>query len=128
MFVKRAMPRVLVIDDNRDMRDLLRVVLERDGYAVDVAADGEEGLQIQNARPADVVITDIFMPNRDGLETIGRLRAEHPRAKVLVISGGGDVVRGTSYLSTAREIGAHAVLPKPFDLPALLATVRGLIT
>ena len=128
MFVKRAMPRILVIDDNRDMRDLLRVVLERDGYAVDVAADGEEGLQIQSARPADVVITDIFMPNRDGLETIGRLRAEHPRVKVLVISGGGDVVRGTSYLSTAREIGAHAVLPKPFDLPALLATVRGLIT
>ncbi|HZS68534.1 MAG TPA: response regulator [Burkholderiales bacterium] len=122
------MPRILVIDDNRDMRDLLRVVLERDGYAVDVAADGEEGLQIQSARPADVVITDIFMPNRDGLETIGRLRAEHPRVKVLVISGGGDVVRGTSYLSTAREIGAHAVLPKPFDLPALLATVRGLIT
>ena len=128
MSVKRAMPRILVIDDNRDMRDLLRVVLERDGYAVDVAADGEEGLQIQSARPADVVITDIFMPNRDGLETIGRLRAEHPRVKVLVISGGGDVVRGTSYLSTAREIGAHAVLPKPFDLPALLATVRGLIT
>jgi len=128
LFVKRAMPRILVIDDNRDMRDLLRVVLERDGYAVDVAADGEEGLQIQSARPADVVITDIFMPNRDGLETIGRLRAEHPRVKVLVISGGGDVVRGTSYLSTAREIGAHAVLPKPFDLPALLATVRGLIT
>jgi len=122
------MPRILVIDDNRDMRDLLRVVLERDGYAVDVAADGEEGLQIQSARPADIVITDIFMPNRDGLETIGRLRAEHPRVKVLVISGGGDVVRGTSYLSTAREIGAHAVLPKPFDLPALLATVRGLIT
>jgi DNA-binding response OmpR family regulator len=122
------MPRILVIDDNRDMRDLLRVVLERDGYAVDVAADGEEGLQIQSARPADVVITDIFMPNRDGLETIGRLRAEHPRVKVLVISGGGAVVRGTSYLSTAREIGAHAVLAKPFDLPALLATVRGLIT
>jgi len=122
------MPRILVIDDNRDMRDLLRVVLERDGYAVEVAADGEEGLRAQSARPADVVITDIFMPNRDGLETIARLRAEHPRAKVLVISGGGDVVRGAGYLSTAREIGAHAVLPKPFELPALLAAVRGLIT
>jgi DNA-binding response OmpR family regulator len=118
--------RVLVIDDNRDMRDLLRVVLEREGYAVDVAADGEEGLRLQSDRPSDVVITDIFMPNRDGLETVGQLRAQHPRVKVLVISGGGDVVRGTTYLSTAREIGAHAVLRKPFDLPALLDTVRGL--
>jgi DNA-binding response OmpR family regulator len=108
------------------MRDLLRVVLEREGYAVDVAADGEEGLRLQSDRPADVVITDIFMPNRDGLETVGQLRAQHPRVKVLVISGGGDVVRGTTYLSTAREIGAHAVLRKPFDLPALLDTVRGL--
>lgn len=122
------MPRILVIDDNRDMRDLLRAVLEGDGYAVEVAVDGEEGLRAQSARPADVVITDIFMPNRDGLETIARLRAEYPHVKVLVISGGGDVVRGANYLSTAREIGAHAVLPKPFELPALLATVRGLVT
>lgn len=121
------MPRVLVIDDNDDTRDILRVVLEGAGYAVEVAADGDEGLRAQHARPADVVITDIFMPNRDGLETISRLRAEHPRVKVVVISGGGAMVRGTSYLHTAREIGAHAVLSKPFEQQALLDTLRGLL-
>ena len=75
------MSRVLVIEDHPHMRDLLRRQLEGDGYAVETAADGEEGLRLQAAQPADLVITDIFMPNVDGIETISRLRVEYPRTK-----------------------------------------------
>jgi len=121
------MSRILVIDDNRDTRDLMRVLLEGAGYTVDLASDGEAGLEAQRRQPADVVITDIFMPVRDGLETLEQLRTEYPQVKVLVVSGGGSRVKGPGYLFTAREIGAHAVLAKPFDNEALLGAVRGLL-
>jgi CheY-like chemotaxis protein len=119
-----TMVRVLVIDDNPEVRELMRAVLEEAGYAVDLAADGALGLVLQRARPAEVVITDIFMPNQDGIETVATLRGEFPNAKVIAISGGGTRVKGRSYLATAAEIGAHAVLAKPFDSEALLDTVR----
>ena len=121
------MRRVLVIDDNRDMRELMRVILEGAGYTVDLAEDGEIGLRAQRARPADVVITDIFMPNQDGLEIISQLRSEYPGVKLLVVSGGGTLVKGAGYLSTAREIGAHAVLAKPFEQQDLLGALRALL-
>ena len=118
------MVRVLVIDDNQAVRDLIQFILEGAGYAVELAHDGEAGLRSQRARPADVVITDIFMPNQDGLETIARLREEYPRVKVVAMSGGGgSVIKGDRYLSTAREVGAHVLLPKPFDLDQLLRAV-----
>ena len=118
------MVRVLVIDDNQDVRDLIQFILEGAGYSVELAADGEAGLRSHRARPADVVITDIFMPNQDGLETIARLREEYPRVRVVAMSGGGGSgVKGGCYLSTAREIGAHVLLPKPFDLDQLLRAV-----
>jgi CheY-like chemotaxis protein len=119
--------RVLVIEDHRHMRDLLRRQLEGEGYAVETAADGDEGMKLQAAQPADVVITDIFMPNQDGIETITRLRLEYPATKILAISGGGRLVRGADYLVAAREAGAHAVLRKPVERESLLETVRGLV-
>ena len=85
------------------------------------------GLEAQRHAPAEVVVTDIFMPNCNGFETLERLRSGYPDAKVLVVSGGGARARGPGYLFTAREIGAHAVLAKPFDNEALLGAVRGLL-
>lgn len=120
LIMRAAMPRVLVIDDNAQVRELMRAILQGAGFAVDLAADGELGLVLQRARPAEVVITDIFMPNQDGLETIACLRKEFPQVKVIAMSGGGALVRGTAYLSTAAEIGAHALLRKPFEAEALL--------
>ena len=79
------------------------------------------------SRPADLIVTDIFMPNRDGLEIIPQLRADYPAAKVLAISGGGLLVKGAGYLYTAREIGAHSILAKPFDQQDLLRAVSALL-
>ena len=120
------MLRVLVIDDNQDMRDVIGVILEGAGYAVELAADGEAGLRSQRKQPFDIVITDIFMPNQDGIETIARLRNEYPALKLVAMSGGGSRTKGEGYLFTAREIGAHAVLAKPFDQEELLKAVRSL--
>jgi len=119
------MARVLVIDDNQDMRELMQVILEGAGHAVELAADGEAGLRAQSLRPVDVVITDIFMPNQDGIETISRLREEYPMVKVVAVSGGSaSGMKSGSYLFTAREIGAHVVLSKPFEHDELVRIVR----
>jgi CheY-like chemotaxis protein len=120
----RAVSRVLVIDDHEDTRELMRIILEGAGYAVGLAADGESGLAEQRAHPAEVVVTDIFMPNRDGLETIERLRKDFPQVKIIAVSGGGARVKGEGYLFTAREIGAHTILSKPFEPDHLLAAIR----
>lgn len=109
------------------MRDLMRVILEGAGYAVDLAEDGEAGLRALRTQAVDVIVTDIFMPNRDGLELIAQLRADYPAVKVLAVSGGGSVVRGEGYLATAREIGAHSILAKPFDQQDLLRAVSALL-
>jgi CheY-like chemotaxis protein len=122
-----AMFRLLVIDDNQDAREVIQLMLERAGYAVDVAPDGAAGLQALRRRPAHLVITDIFMPNRDGIETIEELRREFPALKVIAISGGGKLGHKEGYLVTARELGAHAVLSKPFEGEQLLQTVRDVL-
>ena len=121
------MSRVLVIDDNEDMRELLRLVLTHAGYEVELAHDGEAGVRAQRARPADLVITDIFMPNRDGFETIVELRSAHPGVKLVAVSGGGSRFSGEGYLAAARAAGADAALPKPFEQEELLRTVRRLL-
>lgn len=118
---------MLVIDDIRDMSDLTRVILEGAGYAVDVAEDGEVGLNALRVRPADVIVTDIFMTNRDGLEMLSRLRREYHDVKVLAISGGGSRMKGSSYLSTVRESARTPFWPSPFGQDELLRAVRALI-
>jgi DNA-binding response OmpR family regulator len=117
--------RVLVIDDNEDLRELIRDSLEHEGFEVAAAADGERGLESQRGRPAHIVITDIFMPEREGMETLVALRKEFPGAKIIVMSGGGSK-QGVDYLSVALQLGAAKSFSKPFDLKALSAAVREL--
>src|SRR4051812_17307984 len=124
--MRRPTTRILVIDDNSDIRDTLRWLLEGEGYLVSVAANGAEGLRLQRNQPADIVVTDIFMPEQDGIETLWKFREEFPNVPIVVMSGGG-AARGTDYLSVARELGAEKALRKPLD-PQELIDVVGQIT
>jgi len=117
-------PSVLIIDDERDTRESLRIILEAAGYSVRTARDGGEGLKLQEAQPADVVITDIFMPVVEGLETIQAVRSRFPRTKIIAVSGGGTAVRSISYLDSAGMAGADATLSKPVAPEELLALLR----
>jgi CheY-like chemotaxis protein len=115
--------RVLVIDDNPDMRRTMQALLESEGFVVSVAADGEEGLRLQRDFAADVVITDIFMPGREGIETIFELRKEFPHTRIIVMSGAARA-QGPDYFSVARELGAARALRKPFAPQELFDAIR----
>jgi CheY-like chemotaxis protein len=121
-----SLPRLLVVDDNEDMRQTMKRLLERLGYEVEVAANGARALEMQARVAADVLITDIFMPETDGLETINQFRTTFPHVKIIAMSGGGASIRETDYLSTATVVGADAVLRKPFSKESLLEALQGL--
>jgi two-component system response regulator (stage 0 sporulation protein F) len=105
--------RILVIDDDDRVRGLLRVLLEGDGHQVEEAVDGKAGLRALRDRSADVVLSDLFMPDVDGLEVIRELRRNFPRVGTIVLSGGGS--RGnTDMLVMAQYLGADGLLYKPF--------------
>ncbi|TMH60895.1 MAG: response regulator [Betaproteobacteria bacterium] len=119
------MARILVIDDEEDLRVLVRQALESDGHEVIPATNGAEGLALQRKRPADLVITDIFMPEADGIETIHEIKKDFPRVKVIAMSGGGRASSMLqSVLTTASALGIDAFLRKPFDFSTLLQSVR----
>jgi DNA-binding NtrC family response regulator len=120
------MARVLVIDDSPDIRAILREAFELHGYEVEVAHNGRVGLRLVRERPVDVVITDIFMPEQDGIETILELRRDFPDVKIIAMSGGGTT--GTMhYLPAAQQLGAVHSVAKPFDCLAIVETVRELL-
>jgi DNA-binding response OmpR family regulator len=118
--------RVLVIEDNSDLRSLIQSYLEEEGYDVVAAADGREGLQRQRSDPSEVVVTDIFMPGKEGIETVFDLKREFPGTRIIVMSGGPSLVQGMDYLGLARELGAAKTLSKPFTMKQLAAAVREL--
>ena len=117
---------ILVIDDDPAMRSTLRRILERDGHEVREAGDGLAGLRVFRERPTDVVVTDILMPGKEGIETIVELREEAPDVKILVISGGGSFQVET-VLDDAEAIGANASLAKPFTIDQLRNAVAALL-
>src|SRR5262245_32963669 len=115
--------RVLVVDDDAGVRNFLRMLLELEGYEVATVGNGIEALEAQRTDPAAIVLTDIFMPDADGMETIVQLREEFPQTKIIVMSGGGSY-RGADYLALAREIGAAKSLKKPFAPQDLIDAMR----
>jgi CheY-like chemotaxis protein len=117
--------RLLVVDDDADMRLTLKLSLELAGYTVDVAANGREALEVQRARPADVLITDIFMPDADGFEAIDAFRGEFPGTRIIVVSGGAQFSK-RDYLPDAALIGVDATLQKPFEIETLLEKLQTL--
>jgi CheY-like chemotaxis protein len=114
---------VLVIDDDRIVRDALRQVLQKAGYSVTCAADGVRGLAAFRENRPDLVITDIIMPEKEGIETIIEIRAQAPDLPILAISGGARI-GNADFLQIAKRLGATDVLPKPFEPKELLAKVE----
>ena len=120
------MSTILVIDDDAAILQMLRRALEHDRHTVQEAQDGSAGMQLYREQAFDLVITDLYMPEQDGIETIQQLRDMDPACRILAISG--DVARGSgSALRDARMLGADAVLAKPFTVTALLHIVRDLL-
>lgn len=117
---------ILIIDDDTEIREVLRQILERAGYEVMEASDGREGLNLYRERQADLIITDIVMPRKDGLETITDLRIEFPGSKIIAISGGGRL-DPKPYLELAEGFGADRLLTKPFGHEELLEAVQDLL-
>ena len=117
------MPSILIIDDNDELRDTLIVLLEDEGYTVIAAANGESGVgAFEQSRP-DLVLTDVIMPESDGIEAIRRIRAIDPNARVVAMSGGSLV--GNDYqLRAAKAAGAIAALAKPFEVDELVQVVE----
>jgi len=116
------MIQVLVIDDEAAVRAFVQQTLEEEGYRVSEAADGEEGLSALQTTPVDLIITDIFMPNKEGIETIRTVRKQFPQIKILAISGGGRH-KLTHSLPEALQFGAHGTLTKPFTPDQLVEAV-----
>jgi len=119
--------RILIIDDEELFRQMLKQMLEQAGHEVSEAADGDKGLAMFHKQPADLVITDIFMPEKEGIATIHDLKAEFPDLKVIAVTGGGYKRRGFEYLEFAEKIGADRALHKPFQRQEILTAIEELL-
>jgi CheY-like chemotaxis protein len=117
------MGRVLVIDDEPQIRSMLRMMLERAGHEVEEAPDGIEGIRIYRNNPVDLIISDLIMPNKDGIGMIIDLKKEFPDVKIIAMSGGG-LNKPEGYLEGAKKLGAQRTLTKPIDRDELLRTVN----
>jgi DNA-binding NtrC family response regulator len=118
--------RILIIDDEAQIRELLGQMLTREGYDVAYARDGKEGMNACREQSIDLIITDIIMPEKDGIEMILELRHDFPALKVIAISGGGRL-GPDGYLEMARKLGAHRTFFKPFNRKEILDAVQELL-
>ena len=115
---------ILLIDDNDQIRALLRLVLEEAGYFVMDAANGLEGLRQFRQTPVALVITDLLMPDSDGLEVTMTLRRESPHVKIIALTGG---VGNLNLLEVAKLLGAHRTIMKPIEIAELLDVVQQML-
>ncbi|GBE53465.1 sporulation initiation phosphotransferase F [bacterium BMS3Bbin14] len=118
--------RVLIVDDDEQIRALLQEVMEWAGFNVAVAENGRVAMRLQEQRPADLVITDLIMPEQEGLETITSLKRIYKDIKIIAISGGGRI-GPEAYLPAALELGADRIFSKPFDVQEIVDAVKALL-
>jgi CheY-like chemotaxis protein len=116
--------KILVIDDDHLVRYTLSKILSSNGYEVVTASDGRRGMAVLRAEHPDGVITDIIMPEQEGIDTIIQIRRERPAIKIIAISGGGRI-RNIDLLEMAQSLGADGVLAKPFESDELLSCLIG---
>jgi len=119
------MAKILVIDDEEQIRGLLKRVFQNQGHRVVTADNGAVGLKMMAQEPFDLVITDIFMPEKEGMETIIEIKRDYPVVKILAVSGGDS--QGCDYLPMTKALGADASLNKPFSNEDIINLVNGLL-
>jgi DNA-binding response OmpR family regulator len=120
------MQRILIIDDDHHILMMVKKMLERAGFEVDLASNGDEGLALFKKLSFDLVITDIIMPEKEGLETIREMKRLRSELKIIAMSGGGKV-SSENYLSTAKIFGAAKILTKPFTQKQMVSAVQELL-
>lgn len=116
--------RIMIADDNPDTLAFMQLVLEKEGYEVQTAPEGAQALALLAKRPADLLITDVFMPGQDGIETLRDCKSRFPQTRIIVMSAGGGTGKKLDYLPTAALIGADATLRMPINVDQLLDAVR----
>ncbi|MEN8157201.1 MAG: response regulator [Bacteroidota bacterium] len=120
------MQKILIIDDESNILMMLKKMLEQSGYEIELAANGVEGIEMFKKSRADLVITDIIMPEKEGLETIREMRRIKSDLKIIAMSGGGKV-SADSYLEIARIFGASKIISKPFTKQEMVLAVDELL-
>jgi len=120
------MKRILIIDDDHHILLMMKKKLERVGFEIDLASNGKEGLDLISKVPFDLVITDIIMPEKEGLETIREMKRIQPEFKIIAMSGGGKI-SADNYLETAKIFGALKILEKPFTKKQLVTAVQDVL-
>jgi len=121
------MARILVIDDDKDIRTLVEKFLSRDGHEVDLAENGKVGLKLAELNQYDLIITDIVMPEKDGIEVISALNRTFTPARIIAMTGGATKLDIGNLLAMAKALGADRVLSKPLDFIKLQAVAKELL-
>ena len=121
------MSRILVIDDEELIRTLISRILTRDGHEVDEAENGEVGLQLVELHPYDLVITDIIMPEIDGIGVILSLKKNHPKIRIIVLTGGSAKNDKVYLLNISKKMQVDMVIPKPFEIDELQTAVNDVL-
>ncbi|NIP60338.1 MAG: response regulator [Gemmatimonadetes bacterium] len=121
------MANIIIIDDEDVLRLTMRKILERVGHQVRDAGNGDEGIRLHRESPAELVITDLYMPGKEGIETIQELKDAEPDLPILAVSGGSAVMNAENTLADAELLGADAILPKPFSVDQLRDAVTELV-
>lgn len=118
------MARILVIDDEESICRLFREILEHEGYEVETAVNGKSGVEAYRRKPADLIITDILMPEKDGLELIIELRRANRAVRIIAMTGGSRYHSLDNFLDVAKAFGASHTLYKPFRNEKVVEIVR----
>lgn len=120
------MPGILIVEDEKELREMLKLSLLRHKYTVIEAVDGKDAITHFKPSITDLVITDLIMPDEDGLKVILKLKEMKPAIKIIAISGGGKAGPG-SYLNLAKALGADAIYSKPFSINDLISRIEELL-
>lgn len=121
------MAAILVVDDESPVREMIRAMIESDGHEIHEACNGVEARRICEENAIDLIITDLVMPEKNGIDFIMEVKKSHPNVPVIAISGGGGITGRFDYLQIAKLVGASNILRKPFAMEKLRSTIRNVL-